>query len=59
MILGREPALLMATLQAVIALAVGFGVDLSAEQTALLLAATAAVLGFLTRSSVEPHVPIR
>ena len=55
--LGREPALWLAALQAVIAVAVGFGLDLSAEQVALIVAASAAVLGLVTRSQVSPKAP--
>lgn len=51
---GREPATILAAVQACIALAVGFGLDLTAEQTALILAALAAVLGLVTRSQVTP-----
>ena len=49
---GREPALILGLVQAAIALAVGLGLDLSAEQTALILAFTAALLAVVTRSQV-------
>lgn len=52
MIFKREPALIIAAVQTVIALVVAFGVDLSNEQTGALLAVTAAVLGVVTRQSV-------
>lgn len=53
-IFGREPALIIGLVQALLALAVGFGLELTAEQTALILAATAAVLSVVTRSQVTP-----
>lgn len=51
---NREPALILAAVQAVLAVAIGFGLDVSPEQLSLILAATAAVLGLITRSRVEP-----
>lgn len=50
----REPAATLAVVQAALALAVGFGLDLSAEQVGLILAFTAAVLGWITRTQVTP-----
>lgn len=52
--LNREPAMTLAVIQAVIVLLVSFGLDLSTEQTAAILAASAAVLGWVTRSKVTP-----
>ena len=49
-----EPALLLALVQAGLALAVGFGTPLTAEQLSLLLAFSAALLGVWTRSKVSP-----
>lgn len=51
---GREPVMVMAIIQSGIALLVGFGVSMSAEQVAAILAFTAAVLGFITRAQVSP-----
>jgi hypothetical protein len=51
---NREPALILAAVQALLAVAIGFGLDVTPEQLALILAATAAVLGLITRSKVEP-----
>jgi hypothetical protein len=51
---NREPAAVLAALQALIAVAVSFGLSLSAEQVGGILAATAAVLGLITRSQVSP-----
>lgn len=53
-LLGREPALILGAVQAVIALAIAFGLDLSVEQTGAILAATAAVLAVIVRSQVTP-----
>ena len=52
----REPAVWLGLIGALIALAVGFGLPVSQEQTALILAASSAVLGFVTRSQVSPAV---
>lgn len=52
--MNREPALILAAVQAVIALAVGFGLNWTPEQVSLVLAATAAVLGLITRQKVTP-----
>lgn len=49
-----EPAFTLALVQAGLALAVGFGLSLTTEQMALLLAFTAALLGWITRSQVTP-----
>lgn len=54
MIFNREPALILAAVQAVLALAIGFGLDITTEQVGLILAATAAVFGAITRSKVTP-----
>ena len=53
-IFGREPALILGALGAVIALAVGFGLELTAEQTSLIIAAATAILAVVTRSQVTP-----
>lgn len=51
---GREPALIIGAIQALLALVVAFGLDLSVEQTGAILAASAAVLAVITRRSVSP-----
>lgn len=51
---GREPAMVVALVQAVIVLAVSFGLQLTEEQTAGILTLTAIVLGLITRSQVSP-----
>lgn len=53
-IFGREPAAIMAVLQAGIALAIGFGLHWTGEQVALVMAFSAAVLGLITRQVVTP-----
>jgi hypothetical protein len=53
-ILGREPVLVYAVVQAAITLAVTFGLQLSAEQIGAILTASLAVLSFLVRSKVTP-----
>ena len=53
-ILGREPALVLALVQAVIALVVAFGLNLAPDQIGAILAVTAVVLGLITRSQVSP-----
>lgn len=51
---GREPALILNLVGALIALAVGFGLNVTPEQVGLILAATTSVLGFAIRSQVTP-----
>lgn len=48
----KEPAGFVATIQTLIALAIAFGVDLTADQVATILAAITAVGGLLIRSQV-------
>lgn len=52
--LKNEPALVVGVLQAVLALAVSFGLDLSADQVGGIMAVSAAVLAVLVRSRVTP-----
>jgi hypothetical protein len=52
MIFRREPALILGAVQALIALAVAFGFELTNEQTGALLAITAALLAVVTRQNV-------
>lgn len=52
---GREPALILAAVQAVITLVVAFGLDLTAEQVGAISAVSAAILGVITRTQVDPH----
>lgn len=50
----NEPALAAGVLQAVLALAVTFGLDLTVEQTGAIVAVAAAVLALVVRSKVSP-----
>ena len=45
---GREPAMVLALVQAVIALVVAFGLNLAPDQIGAILAVTAVVLGLIT-----------
>jgi len=54
MIVKQEPALVMGVVQAVLGLAVAFGLGLSAEQIGALMAVSAALLSLLTRRLVSP-----
>lgn len=51
---NREPALILAAVQAAVALAVSFGLHLTAEQVGAVTALAAALLGVATRSRVSP-----
>ena len=51
---NREPALILAVVQAGLALGMGFGLTVTVEQMALVMAFTSALLGVLTRSQVSP-----
>ena len=51
---GREPAMIVAFIQAVLVLLVTFGLKLTPEQTAAILAVAALALGLITRSQVTP-----
>lgn len=54
MIFGREPALFLGLIAAIVNLAVGFGLDISTEQQGLIAAATLTVVSFAVRQSVTP-----
>ena len=52
---NREPAVILAIINAVVVLAVSFGLNLSKEQTAaILVLVTLVVNGLATRSQVSP-----
>lgn len=51
---GREPALIIGAIQALIAVGIGFGLQVTPEQFGLIMAAVAAVLALVTRSQVSP-----
>jgi hypothetical protein len=50
---GREPAMVLARVQASIALVVAFGLSLAPDQIGAILAVTAVILGLITRSRVS------
>jgi len=54
MLFNREPALVLAAIAAIVSLAIGFGVNVTTEQLALINAAAAAIVGLIVRSRVEP-----
>jgi hypothetical protein len=54
MIFKREPALILGALNAILAVAVGFGLDIDPEQVGLINAAVAAVLAVIVRTQVSP-----
>lgn len=54
MLFNREPALIIGAIQAVLALAVGFGLPVTTIQMGLIMAAAAAVLAVITRQIVVP-----
>lgn len=58
MIFGREPVVIIGALNAALALAVGFGLDLSPERQALIGAAVAALLALVARQAVTPNVTV-
>ena len=53
-VLNREPALILAAVQALLTVLVVFGFDLTDEQQVALLALTGAFLALATRSRVIP-----
>src|SRR5687768_3198016 len=57
-VLNREPILWLTLIQALIALAVGFGLKVTTEQMGLIMTATAALLGFIAREAVTPNAKI-
>ena len=52
----REPVAVLFVVQTGIALAVGFGLDITTEQMSLVLTFTGAVLSLITRQHVTPFV---
>lgn len=58
MIFNREPVVILAAVNAAIALAVGFGLSLEGEQQALIGAAVSAVLALIARQAVVPNVTV-
>jgi hypothetical protein len=50
-----EPVMVLAVVQAVLALATSFGLGLSGEQVGAILAVSAAILGLIARQKVTPE----
>lgn len=50
----NEPVLVLGVVQAALALLVGFGLGLTGEQTAAIVAFSAALLSLIARSKVTP-----
>ena len=57
-ILGREPVAIVAAVNALVAVLVGFGLDVSNEQQALIQTAVTAVLAVVARQAVTPTVTV-
>lgn len=55
-ILGREPVRILTAVNALLALAVGFGLNMTSAQQALIHAAVSALLGVLIRREVTPVI---
>ena len=55
---GREPALILGLVQAAIALAVGFGLNLDGQQVALIMGFSAALLSVVVRQRVTSNATI-
>lgn len=53
--MNKEPALILGALQAVLAVAVGFGLDITPEQFGLIMAAAAAIASVIVRQKVTPE----
>jgi len=53
-----EPALFLGMVEALLALAIGFGFDLTPQQFALIMAALTTVLAFAVRQQVTPTVKL-
>ncbi|MBO9523903.1 MAG: hypothetical protein J7518_20405 [Nocardioidaceae bacterium] len=56
-LIRREPAVVTGLVQALLALLIAFGVELSAKQTGAILAVSAAVLALVVRARVQPVKP--
>lgn len=50
----NEPVMVLALIEAGLALAAGFGLDWTAEQLSLVVAFSAALLGLIARAQVTP-----
>lgn len=52
---GREPALILGLIQAGVALAVGFGLNLDGQQVALIMAFSSALVSVIVRQRVTSN----
>lgn len=52
--MNNEPTLILGAIGALIALAVGFGLNITPAQVGLILAAVQAVISLVTRTQVTP-----
>lgn len=55
---GRNPVLILAVVQAAVALAVSFGLNLDGQQVGVIMAFAAAILGLVANRKVTPNVYI-
>jgi hypothetical protein len=53
-VIRREPALIVGLIEALLVLAVAFGLNLTAEQTAAIVAVATVLGGLVVRSQVTP-----
>jgi hypothetical protein len=51
---GREPAVILGAIQAILGLGLSFGLHLSAENIGAIMAAAAAILALVVRQQVTP-----
>lgn len=54
MIFGREPALVIGLIAVILSCAVGFGLNITTGQVALIMSVVYALASFITRSLVTP-----
>lgn len=54
MIFGRQPVYILAAINAILALGIGFGLNLTGEQVGLIMAASTAIIALITNSVVTP-----
>jgi hypothetical protein len=55
---NREPAAILGALQAILALVISFGLNLSGGQIGAIYAASAAILAVVVRSQVTPNASV-
>lgn len=54
--LGREPALVLGLISSAISLAIGFGLELTAEQVGLIMSFVTALSSWIVRAQVTPII---